>query len=88
MKTALETVLLPRTRAIEQDVSTMQSQAQGISVKSKEEHAEVEDEIAKMAQVVYDFQSQFSQVFGKGWETAITGGSERQAHEAEQSGTH
>ncbi len=56
MKTALETVLLPRTRAIEQDVSTMQSQAQGISVKSKEEHAEVEDDLAKMAQLVYDFQ--------------------------------
>ena len=55
MKTALETVLLPRTRAIEQEASTMQSQAQDISVKIKEEHAEVEDESAKMAQQVYDF---------------------------------
>ncbi len=34
----------------------MQSQAQDISVKIKEEHAEVEDESAKMAQQVYDFQ--------------------------------
>jgi len=56
VKTALETVLLPRTRAIEQEASTMQSQAQDISVKIKEEHAEVEDESAKMAQQVYDFQ--------------------------------
>jgi len=56
VKTALETVLLPRTRAIEQDVSTMQSQARDISVKSKEELAEVEVDIAKMAQQVYDFQ--------------------------------
>ncbi len=56
VKTALETVLLPRTRAIEQDVMTMQSQAQGISVKSKEEHGEVEADLASMAQVVYDFQ--------------------------------
>ncbi len=56
MKTALDTVLLPRTRAIEQDVATMQTQAQGISVKSKEEHAEVQDDLARMAQEVYDFQ--------------------------------
>ncbi|KAL0036215.1 hypothetical protein WJX79_008258 [Trebouxia sp. C0005] len=69
VKTALETVLLPRTRAIEQDVSTMQSQAQSISVKSKEEHAE----------------NQVSQVFGRGWEIAVTGSSEQQAHESEQS---
>ena len=56
MKTALETALLPRTRAIEQDVSTMQSQAQDISVKSKGELAEVEVDNAKMAQQVYNFQ--------------------------------
>ncbi len=31
-------------------------------------------------------QSQVSQVLGTGWETAITGSSERQAHESEQSG--
>ncbi|KAL0019190.1 hypothetical protein WJX77_002343 [Trebouxia sp. C0004] len=85
VKTALETVLLPRTRAIEQDVTILQNQAQDISVKSKEEHAEVEDDLAKTAQVVYDFQSQFSQVLGKGWETAITGSSERRA-QSEQSG--
>ncbi|DBA73675.1 hypothetical protein WJX79_008258 [Trebouxia sp. C0005] len=85
VKTALETVLLPRTRAIEQDVSTMQSQAQSISVKSKEEHAEVENDLAKMAQQVYDFQNQVSQVFGRGWEIAVTGSSEQQAHESEQS---
>ena len=56
VKTALDTILLPRTRAIEQDVSTLQSEAQIISAKSKEEHAEVEDDLAKMAKLVFDFQ--------------------------------
>ena len=41
----------------------MQSQAQSISVKSKEEHAEVEDDLAKMAKLVYDFQVRRQHVY-------------------------
>ncbi|KAA6419405.1 MAG: hypothetical protein FRX49_10663 [Trebouxia sp. A1-2] len=65
VKTALETVLLPRTRAIEQDVSTMQSQAQSISVKSKEEHAEV-------PRVQSDIQQQLAQLLFLEVSAAVT----------------
>ncbi len=56
MKSALDSVLLPRTRTIEQEVKTMQNEAQSIGIKSNEEHAEVQDDLARMAKLVYDFQ--------------------------------
>ena len=50
------TVLLPRTREIEQEVSTMQQEANAVTNKSKEEQAEVEEELARMAKLVFTFQ--------------------------------
>ena len=56
VKTALESVLLPRTKEIEQELQVMQQEAQSVGLKSQEEHAEVQGELARMAQLVTDFQ--------------------------------
>ena len=56
VKAGLNSVLLPRTREIEQEVSTMQQEADIVTNKSKEEQAEVEEELARMAKLVFTFQ--------------------------------
>ena len=56
VREGLNTVLLPRTREIEQEVSTMQQEANAVTNKSKEEQAEVEEELARMAELVFTFQ--------------------------------
>lgn len=56
VKAGLNSVLLPRTREIEQEVSTMQQEATIVTNKSKEEQAEVEEELARMAKLVFTFQ--------------------------------
>lgn len=56
VRAGLNTVLLPRTRQIEQEVSTMQQEANTVTNKSKEEQAEVEEELARMAKLVFTFQ--------------------------------
>lgn len=63
VREGLNTVLLPRTREIEQEVSTMQQEASAVTNKSKEEQAEVEEELARMAKLVFDFQVWQSQPF-------------------------
>lgn len=56
VKAGLDTLLLPRTREIEQEVSTMQQEANTVTNKSKEEQADVEEELARMAKLVFTFQ--------------------------------
>ena len=56
VKAGLNSVLLPRTREIEQEVSTMQQEANIVTNKSKEEQAELEEELARMAKLVFTFQ--------------------------------
>ena len=63
MKAALDSVLLPRTQMISQEVKTMQQEGHGVSIKVQEEHAEVQDDLARMAKLVYDFQVQAFNVF-------------------------
>ena len=49
-------MLLPRTKEIEQEVSTMQQEASIVTNKSKQEQVEVEAELARMAKLVFTFQ--------------------------------
>ena len=62
IKTALDSVLLPRTKEIEQEVATMQQEVSSVDNKSKEEQAEVEEDLARMAKLVFTFQVQQQQV--------------------------
>ncbi|KAL3140037.1 hypothetical protein ABBQ38_004318 [Trebouxia sp. C0009 RCD-2024] len=72
VKTSLKSVLLPRTREIEEEVSTMQQEAATVTSKSKEEQAEVEEELARMAKLVFAFQSHISQFLPEGMVTTTS----------------
>ena len=52
----MEHALLPLSTAIEQEVATIQAEADSITQRGQEENAQVNEELAKLAQLVHVFQ--------------------------------
>ena len=52
----MDRALLPLSTAIEQEVETIQAEADSITQKGQEEYTQVTQELAELAQLVYDFQ--------------------------------
>lgn len=52
----MEQALLPLSTAIEQEVATIQAEADSITQRGQEEDAQVNEELAKLAQLVHVFQ--------------------------------
>lgn len=56
IKAAMDEVMLPLSTTIEQEVANLQAEADSITLRGEAEHAQVNKELAELAQLVHTFQ--------------------------------